>query len=82
MRSLRPREPAPFSWAANRFAAPALPTRATPLATRATPPRRRAPAESSRGPGRVVPAMKLTRKMVLSRAKASELHSVRKLNCW
>uniref|UniRef100_A0A8C6QPQ1 Cilia- and flagella-associated protein 410 n=1 Tax=Nannospalax galili TaxID=1026970 RepID=A0A8C6QPQ1_NANGA len=26
--------------------------------------------------------MKLTRKMVLSRAKASELHSVRKLNCW
>lgn len=27
-------------------------------------------------------AMKLTRKMVLSRAKASELHSVRKLNCW
>ncbi|VCW69360.1 unnamed protein product, partial [Gulo gulo] len=31
-------------------------------------------------PGRS--AMKLTRKMVLSRAKASELHSVRKLNCW
>jgi hypothetical protein len=27
-------------------------------------------------------AMKLTRKMVLSRAKASELHNVRKLNCW
>ncbi|XP_055463255.1 cilia- and flagella-associated protein 410 isoform X1 [Psammomys obesus] len=26
--------------------------------------------------------MKLTRKMVLSRAKASDLHSVRKLNCW
>lgn len=26
--------------------------------------------------------MKLTRKMVLSRAKASELHNVRKLNCW
>ncbi|XP_021525140.2 cilia- and flagella-associated protein 410 isoform X1 [Aotus nancymaae] len=26
--------------------------------------------------------MKLTRKMVLTRAKASELHSVRKLNCW
>ncbi|XP_072496968.1 cilia- and flagella-associated protein 410 [Notamacropus eugenii] len=26
--------------------------------------------------------MKLTRKMVLSRAKASELESVRKLNCW
>ncbi|XP_006898487.1 PREDICTED: protein C21orf2 homolog [Elephantulus edwardii] len=26
--------------------------------------------------------MKLTRKMVLSRAKASELDSVRKLNCW
>ncbi|CAO2608542.1 Cilia- and flagella-associated protein 410 [Lemmus lemmus] len=26
--------------------------------------------------------MKLTRKMVLSRAKVSELHSVRKLNCW
>ncbi|XP_057553986.1 cilia- and flagella-associated protein 410 [Hippopotamus amphibius kiboko] len=26
--------------------------------------------------------MKLTRKMVLSRAKAAELHSVRKLNCW
>ncbi|XP_075835950.1 cilia- and flagella-associated protein 410 isoform X2 [Microtus pennsylvanicus] len=26
--------------------------------------------------------MKLTRKMVLSRTKASELHSVRKLNCW
>ncbi|XP_047653865.1 cilia- and flagella-associated protein 410 isoform X2 [Phacochoerus africanus] len=26
--------------------------------------------------------MKLTRKMVLSRAKASELHTVRKLNCW
>ncbi|XP_062962067.1 cilia- and flagella-associated protein 410 isoform X2 [Cynocephalus volans] len=26
--------------------------------------------------------MKLTRKMVLSRAKASELRSVRKLNCW
>ncbi|XP_040842630.1 cilia- and flagella-associated protein 410 [Ochotona curzoniae] len=26
--------------------------------------------------------MKLTRKMVLSRAKASELHHVRKLNCW
>ncbi|XP_061048808.1 cilia- and flagella-associated protein 410 [Eubalaena glacialis] len=26
--------------------------------------------------------MRLTRKMVLSRAKASELHSVRKLNCW
>uniref|UniRef100_A0A8C2YM09 Cilia- and flagella-associated protein 410 n=1 Tax=Chinchilla lanigera TaxID=34839 RepID=A0A8C2YM09_CHILA len=26
--------------------------------------------------------MKLTRQMVLSRAKASELHSVRKLNCW
>lgn len=26
--------------------------------------------------------MKLTRQMVLSRAKASELHSVKKLNCW
>ncbi|XP_069331008.1 cilia- and flagella-associated protein 410 isoform X2 [Eulemur rufifrons] len=26
--------------------------------------------------------MKLTRKMVLARAKASELHRVRKLNCW
>ncbi|XP_023373860.1 protein C21orf2 isoform X2 [Otolemur garnettii] len=26
--------------------------------------------------------MKLTRKMVLARAKASELHNVRKLNCW
>ncbi|PNJ11381.1 C21orf2 isoform 1 [Pongo abelii] len=26
--------------------------------------------------------MKLTRKMVLTRAKASELHNVRKLNCW
>ncbi|XP_071471080.1 cilia- and flagella-associated protein 410 isoform X2 [Marmota flaviventris] len=35
------------------------------------------------GPGpRHAAAMKLTRKMVLSRAKASELHSVRKLNCW
>lgn len=33
----------------------------------------------ARGPAAT---MKLTRKMVLSRAKASELHNVRKLNCW
>uniref|UniRef100_A0A8C0PX25 Cilia- and flagella-associated protein 410 n=1 Tax=Canis lupus familiaris TaxID=9615 RepID=A0A8C0PX25_CANLF len=70
-------------------------SRDTPLATLAPPPgdgppRRGAPPGeraavgafgAGRGPGRPC-AMKLTRKMVLSRAKASELHSVRKLNCW
>uniref|UniRef100_A0A8C0YYP1 Cilia- and flagella-associated protein 410 n=1 Tax=Canis lupus familiaris TaxID=9615 RepID=A0A8C0YYP1_CANLF len=70
-------------------------SRDTPLATLAPPPgdgppRRGAPPGQraavgafgvGRGPGRPC-AMKLTRKMVLSRAKASELHSVRKLNCW
>uniref|UniRef100_A0A673SP81 Cilia- and flagella-associated protein 410 n=3 Tax=Suricata suricatta TaxID=37032 RepID=A0A673SP81_SURSU len=65
-----------------------------PLTTRATPPgdrpqRSREPglAGRCRGQGRGLASgrpstMKLTRKMVLSRAKASELHSVRKLNCW
>lgn len=38
-------------------------------------------AEGGRARGPVA-TMKLTRKMVLSRAKASELHNVRKLNCW
>lgn len=27
-------------------------------------------------------AMKLTRKLVLAKAKASDLESVKKLNCW
>lgn len=65
----------------------------TPLTTRSPPPgdaprRIRNPPGCWRvqGPAGVwgprPAAMKLTRKMVLSRAKASELHSVRKLNCW
>ncbi|KAM8906905.1 cilia- and flagella-associated protein 410 isoform 2-T2 [Lycaon pictus] len=70
-------------------------SRDTPLATLAPPPGDGPPGRGAppgqraavgafgagRGPGRPC-AMKLTRKMVLSRAKASELHSVRKLNCW
>ena len=44
---------------------------------------RRGSERFERSLGSWLPAtMKLTRKMVLSRAKASELHSVRKLNCW
>lgn len=63
--------------AADNALAPPLTTRAPPLETPARP-------ATARPAGAQVPAaaMKLTRKMVLSRAKASELHHVRKLNCW
>ncbi|XP_005375920.1 PREDICTED: protein C21orf2 homolog [Chinchilla lanigera] len=70
-------------------------SRNPPLATQAPPPgyaRRRSCClrkPGARGPrvevwawGLRAAVMKLTRQMVLSRAKASELHSVRKLNCW
>lgn len=82
----------------SRFAGALPPSRLTANGTSGSAPRNAGPAPGdaplrrplplaectaeggrARGP---VATMKLTRKMVLSRAKASELHNVRKLNCW